>query len=76
MGLAISVRQSGGAVRRNQLKRIVRESFRHHQAELTGLDLVVIARPDSRRLADVELRARLEQHWKRVISRCARSSSV
>jgi len=36
----------GGAVVRSRAKRLLRESFRRHQHELTGpLDLVLVARP-------------------------------
>ena len=32
------------AVDRNRFKRLVRESFRHHQEQLKGLDIIVLAR--------------------------------
>ena len=48
LGLAVAVRVAGGAVRRNRLRRLIRESFRLHQASLPALDLVVSARPQAR----------------------------
>ena len=42
LGLAISKKQCKKASERNRLKRIIRESFRQHQAELEGLDIVVM----------------------------------
>src|SRR6202023_3659045 len=44
LGLAVAVRAAGGAVARNRIRRIIRESFRLHQHELPGVDLIVSAR--------------------------------
>ena len=41
LGLAIGVKAAGGAVARNRIRRQVRESFRVHQHQLAGLDIVV-----------------------------------
>lgn len=65
LGLAISKKQCKKAAARNRLKRIVRESFRQHQAALEGLDVVVMNRA---RAADAEsgvLRESLDGHWQR-----------
>jgi ribonuclease P protein component len=41
LGLIVASRVERRAVRRNYVKRLVREVFRGRQAELAGLDLVV-----------------------------------
>ncbi len=46
LGLVVS-RRTGGAVERNRWKRLLREAFRHVQAELPALDLVCVARAQS-----------------------------
>ena len=44
IGLAVSRRVSKKAVQRNRIKRIIRESFRHHRHLLGAVDYVVIAK--------------------------------
>ncbi len=45
LGITVT-RKIGNAVRRNRIKRLVREWFRARQEELESCDLVVIARQD------------------------------
>lgn len=76
LGLAISRKAAADAVDRNRIKRIVRESFRCHQGELGGWDIVVMARSAAATAPRNVLRAELEQHWNRLKRRpCAPSSS-
>ena len=75
LGLAIARRHVRGAVRRNRLKRIVRESFRTHQHLLRGLDVVVVGRQGLESADAQTLSASLEQHWKNLSGRCKGSSS-
>ena len=48
LGMAVAVKHFGGSVPRNRIRRMIRESFRLHQHELPGVDLVVSARPRAR----------------------------
>jgi ribonuclease P protein component len=66
LGLAVAVRAAGGAVARNRLRRIIRESFRLHQRELPALDLVVSVRPRAREVPARALHASLAALWRTV----------
>lgn len=76
LGLAVSVRAAGGAVSRNRIKRLVRESFRHHRSRLPDADIVVMARPGIAAEDNRRIRASLLGHWKRIAKGCERSSSA
>ena len=73
LGLAISRKAEKTAVGRNRVKRIIRESFRHHQGELRSWDLVVIARHGVAAQSNAELHAALAKHWTRLQRTCAES---
>jgi ribonuclease P protein component len=64
--MAVGVRTAGSAVRRNRIRRIIRESFRLHQGELPAADIVVSARARSRQAASAELFASLTRLWGQV----------
>ena len=42
LGLAVSAKRIRTAVRRNKVKRLIRESFRRNRDRLRGLDIVVV----------------------------------
>jgi ribonuclease P protein component len=66
LGLAVAVRAAGGAVARNRLRRIIRESFRLHQRSLPACDLVVSVRPRAREVPAGALHESLAALWRRV----------
>lgn len=66
LGLAISKKHCKKASARNRIKRVVRESFRLHQAELQGLDIVVINQPAAALASNPELCKSLESHWRHL----------
>lgn len=45
LGLAVSRRVDKRAVNRNRIRRLAREVFRLHRAEMPARDIVVVARP-------------------------------
>jgi ribonuclease P protein component len=65
--MSVSTRTVGNAVRRNRVRRIIRELFRGCQAELPAVDLVVTSRPGAR---DAERPAILTS-LERLIARAA-----
>ena len=65
LGLAISKKNCRFATDRNRIKRVIRESFRHHQPTLAGLDVVVINQPAARAAGNKQLFNSLTGHWER-----------
>jgi ribonuclease P protein component len=64
--MAVGVRTAGSAVRRNRIRRIIRESFRLHQHELPEVNIVVHARAKSRDADSNALFASLKNLWGQI----------
>ena len=67
LGLAISKKNCRLAVGRNRLKRVARESFRHHRAGLKGLDIVVLNHPAAMQATNKALFDSLYNHWQKML---------
>jgi ribonuclease P protein component len=66
LGLAIGRKHFRSGVARNRVKRVIKESFRLHQCELRGLDVLVVARKGLGSLPVKALRAALPRHWQKL----------
>lgn len=66
LGLAISKKVDKRAVGRNRLKRQIRESFRHNQEVLSGLDIIVMAKAPAVAQSNEQLRKALDQLWRKL----------
>lgn len=68
--LGVSVgRKVGGAVERNRMKRLLREAFWATAGELPGgHDFVLVARPDSARLAEDRGEAGIEEELRELLA--------
>jgi ribonuclease P protein component len=67
LGLTVSKKHVRKSVNRNRIKRMARESFRHRQSELFGLDVLVITYKGLEMLSNKQIRLSLEDHWHRLI---------
>lgn len=64
--MAVSIRTAGTGVRRNRLRRLIRESFRMHRQALPAVDVFVTARAAARTAGNPEIHASLRHLWQRI----------
>lgn len=70
LGVVVSKKISKLAVRRNRLKRLIREQFRQN-VKLHGWDFVVIAKPTADQASNAQITKELNYLWKKLHKRCA-----
>ncbi|WP_333608720.1 ribonuclease P protein component [Arsukibacterium sp.] len=66
IGLTIAKKRVKLAVHRNRIKRCVRDSFRLHQHQLPGVDLVLMVKGDISNTPNDELHKQLERLWSKI----------
>lgn len=70
LGLAISRKCARRAVDRQRIKRLIRESFRHHRTALAHVDIVVMCRPAVTGWDNERIRGSLDRLWARLTASC------
>ena len=66
LGLAIAKTHAPRAVERNRIKRLVRESFMHHQPFDVAIDAVVMNRKGATLKNNYQLFSSLTKHWQTI----------
>lgn len=66
IGLVISKKNVARAVARNQLKRVIRESFRTHRELLPKVDIIVLAKKGADKKKNQELFGDLLKGWQKL----------
>ncbi len=63
LGVVVAKKNIPGAVQRNRVKRLIRENFRRRKEQLSGTDLVVLARKGAHAPGNVAINHRLNALW-------------
>ena len=69
LGLAVSRKNVKHAIKRNRIKRIIRESFRKNQTLFEGMDIVVTVQRQATAAGSKILNESLSNHWQQI-ARC------
>jgi ribonuclease P protein component len=75
LGLVISKKNIRFAVQRNRVKRLIRESYRKHQLQLCGLDIVVLARKGLDQQDNSAITKITDKLWQDLIQRRDRQTA-
>ena len=63
LGMAVGIRAAGNSVRRNRIRRLIRESFRMHRQEMPAVDILVTARAAAAAATNGAVFESLARHW-------------
>lgn len=63
LGMTTPAKRLRTAVSRNRIRRIIRESFRHNENKLAGLDIVVLVKEPAGKASNPEVFCSLSAHW-------------
>ncbi len=66
LGMTASAKRVRTAVGRNRIRRVVRESFRHAERQLAGLDIVVLVKEPTKDASNAAIFTSLDGHWSRL----------
>jgi ribonuclease P protein component len=75
LGLVIAKKHIRHAVDRNRMKRLIRETFRAKQQQLTGIDVIVLARKGMNDVTNAVLIEHLNGQWDRLIRRLQKAKT-
>ncbi|WP_409524366.1 ribonuclease P protein component [Nitrincola sp. MINF-07-Sa-05] len=75
IGFVISKKNIRRAVKRNRVRRIIRESFRLNQHNLPNIDMVILARKDLDKLDNVALFQLMNRNWARLSKKASKIQS-
>ena len=67
LGITVSKKVSKLAVRRNLLKRLIREFYRHKQHELTRARLIITVKPAASAVSNEDLLQELTELWTKLM---------
>jgi ribonuclease P protein component len=68
LGLVVAKKNIRLATNRNRIKRVLRESFRQHQLQLSNTDIVIVVYQASSTLNAKELRQQIDNQWPKLTS--------
>lgn len=69
LGMVVGKKKVPSAVRRNQIKRLIREAFRTSTNRAQSLDMVVLVRPRAAEMTKPELATTMKQMFAKLLDR-------